>query len=395
MKEKEDFIVNIPARATGEDTLNTMLKHMEDIGGSDLFLLGGSEAWVSRYNKKIKVTRRRLTDKEVYLIISDVYGSNAPSKLGTGYPIDTSHEFKLKDSILPEIEYETASTRHRFRVNAVSCLRNGRQSITITFRTIPTTPPSTNDIRVEDEIVEVCRSSDQGLVLVVGATGNGKSTLLASILRDQLEDPEGHKNLVTIESPIEFVYDDIVKPTSFITQLEVGRHIPSFHQGVENSLRMAPTTILIGESRDYETVNASLEASVTGHVVFSTVHANSVAETFQRLISVFPEEMKLQAKYDLVQAMKLIVAQRLINTVDGKRTAIREFLIFNQDIKNYIIEAPNMAIAVFEMVELYGKPMMADVYNKLKEGIISQEVYDRQAMNYKIDKTKGEEDASK
>jgi defect-in-organelle-trafficking protein DotB len=383
-KEKEDFFVSIPTRID-ESVLNQLLLHMENIGGSDLFLMGGSPVWVSRYGKKVQITKRALTDKEALSVLQSIYGDNAPAKLGTACPIDTSHEFK------EEISNGTDNVevlRHRFRVNGVSCLRNGRQSITITLRTIPTTPPTVSAIKVEEAILGSCRNSDQGLILVVGATGNGKSTLLASILRDQLEDEHGHRNLVTIEAPIEFVYDDIYKPNSFITQLEVGRHIETFHSGVVNSLRMAPTTILIGEARDYETVSAAVEASVTGHVVFSTVHANSVAETFQRLVSVFPKEMQNQAKYDIVQALKMVVAQRLIPTVDGRRTAIREYLVMNQAIKSALVQSSNLANAAFEMVELYGRSMMRDVEEKYQNGIISKEVYERQRANYETEKNK-------
>ncbi|MND11574.1 Twitching mobility protein [compost metagenome] len=385
MNEKNvvnEFIVDIPPRIDSS-ILNSLLLHMENIGGSDLFVMGGSPVWVSRFGRKVQITKRAITDKETLIVLEGIYGDNAAAKLGTASPIDTSHEFK------EEIVSENGNVdvkRHRFRVNGVSCMRGGRQSFTITMRTIPTSPPTVAQIKVEDAILQSCRSSDQGLILVVGATGNGKSTLLASILRDQVEDPNGHRNLVTIEHPIEFVYDDVEKPNSFITQLEVEKHIKSFHAGVVNSLRMAPTTILIGEARDYETVTSAVEASVTGHVVFSTVHANSVAETFQRLVSVFPEEMQNQAKYDIIQALKMVVAQRLIPTVDGKRTAIREYLVMNQQIKTYLVESTNLASAAFKMVEKYGRSMMQDVEDKYRDGIISSEVYERQRVNYEIAK---------
>lgn len=364
------------------DDLNLLLAKMEQLGGSDLFLMGGECVWISLFGKKVRITKRGLADKEAYSILQHIYGDNAPALLGTGKPIDTSLEFK--NEVTNDAGYKE-TIRHRFRVNGIACLRNGRQSATITLRTIPTTPPDVTKINVEQDILNACRNSDQGLILVVGATGNGKSTLLASILRDQLEEEDGNRNLVTIESPIEFVYDDVEKPTSFITQLEVGRHIDSFHGGVINSLRMAPTTILIGEARDYETVSAAVDASVTGHVVFSTVHANSVAETFQRLVSVYPKEMQTQAKFDIVQALKMVVAQRLIPTVDGKRTAIREYLILTQEIKSALINSHNLAQAAFQMVESHGRSMMKDVQDKYEKGIISEDVYNRQKINYEIE----------
>lgn len=380
MNEQElyKYAIDIPPRIVDESTIQELLVNMEEHGGSDLFILGNSEVWMSLYGKKVRCTKRKLQDKEAEKIIELIYGTNAVSKLGEGTPLNPSYDFKTK---IVENNREM-SFRHRFRCNAVSCLRAGRRSLTITLRSIPTTPPSVHEIGVEQEILDVCRKSDQGLILVVGGTGNGKSTLLASILRDQLEDPLGHRNLVTIEKPIEFVYDDIIKETSFITQMEVGRNIEDFGAGVINALRMAPTTILVGEARNYEEITAAIEASVTGHVVFSTVHANSVAETFQRMIATFPEDLQNQGKNDLIQALKCIVAQRLIPTVNGKRTAIREFLIVDHSIKEYLMKSKNVAIAAFEMVEKYGKPMMRDVEQKLRDGIIDELTYQKQKLNY-------------
>lgn len=376
MSDQYDLTIDVPPRINDESVLNEILYHMECNKGSDLFVMGGEHIWMTHYSKKAKVTKRRISDKEVISIIQSIYGSNAPSKLGTGEPIDTSHEFRRSNDDDDILE------RHRFRVNAVSCLRSGRQSVTITLRSIPTMPPSITDLNVEQDVVDTCRSADQGLILVAGATGQGKSTLLASIIRDQLEDPNGHRNIVTIESPIEFVYDDIIKPSSFINQMEVGRHIQSFHRGVENTLRMAPTTILVGEMRDQETTSAAVEASITGHVVFSTLHANSVAEIFQRLVSLYPKELQPQAKYSLVQSSRLLIAQRLIPTVDGRRTPIREYLPLDQAVKDELLSAVNVTTTAFKLVEKRGHSMMVDIEEKYLQGIISKETYDRQKLNY-------------
>jgi defect-in-organelle-trafficking protein DotB len=373
------YAIDLPGRISDGDTINDLLQNMENLGGSDLFIIGGREAIISLHGRKVFCTKRKISNKEAELIIESIYGNNAISKLGEAEPLNPSHEFK---SIISQEGEPKRTMRHRFRCNAISCLRLGRKSMTITLRTIPTTPPSVLDMQVEAEILEACRKSDQGLILVVGATGNGKSTLLASILRDQLEEEDGHRNLVTIEHPIEFVYDDIEQGTSFCTQMEVGKHIKSFSDGVVNALRMAPTTILVGEARNYEEITAALEASVTGHVVFSTVHANSVAETFQRMVATFPEELQHQGKSDLIQALKCVVAQRLLPTIDGKRTAIREFLVLTQEIKEYLMSADNLALAANEAVRKYGKPMMRDVEDKFNKNIISEEVYNKQKMNY-------------
>jgi len=370
----ENFIFPIPPRCNNADVVNDLLHHMVAIGGSDLFILGSGEVWVSRYGRKVKLTERRLSDNEARDLIIAIYNTNAPSMLGAGDPINAAHEFFREEN--------GKRQRYRFRVNAVGCLRNGRKSLTITLRTIPSLPPHWETYGVEKEIIDVTRSIDQGLILVVGATGNGKSTLLASILRDRIEGPNSHTNLVTIEHPIEFVYDEVQKDTSLVTQLQVGNDVSGFHDGVVNSLRMAPNVILVGESRDLETVQASLEAAMTGHGVFSTVHANNVPETFQRLVYVFPKDMQQQARIDVIQPMKMIVAQRLIPTVDGRRTAIRETMIFDQQDKDMMMESDNIASAAFRLVHSRGRPMVEDAKMKYEDGIISEEVYKRVLSNY-------------
>lgn len=359
--------------------IQELLIRMSTNGGSDMFIMGSRPICMKLYSKNVFVTERKLSESEANTIIQEIYGENAKSILGSSIPIDTHYEFKR------EVKNEDGfvrKKRYRYRVNAVQCQRNGRDSISITLRTIPTTPPSVKDIGVEEELIKVCRNISQGLILIVGATGNGKSTLLASILRDQLEEQEGNRNLVTIESPIEFVYDYIQSPTSISTQLEVGKDIPSFSAGVENSLRMAPSTILVGESRDKETINASITASGTGHVVFSTVHANSVAQTIQRMLSVFPEEVQHQMKFELLQSLKVIVAQRLIPASNGKLVAIRETLIFTDAIKQEILQNENTTQGVTLAVNKYGQSMMTDIKNKFDEGRITQEEFEKQKFNY-------------
>lgn len=381
-----EHAIDLPPRVDGEDSLQALLTKMTTSGGSDLFLMGGSEIWMSIYGKKSRLSKRRISDSDAFKLIQHIYGDNAKTKLGASSPINCSYEFKKEFQDV--LGGRNRIDRHRFRVNAVGCLRSGRRSLTITLRTIPTTPPSVTDIGVEQEIIDICRQSDQGLILVAGATGNGKSTLLASILRDQLEDPDGHRNLVTIEEPIEFVYDDIEKPNSFVTQIEIGQGINTFSEGVRNALRMAPSTILIGEARDLETIKASVDASITGHVVFSTLHANSAPESLQRLISQYDEDSQEQAKMDILQALKMIIAQRLVPTVDGKRTAIREYIIFDQGMKDQLAVSKNMNALLFEMMEEHGKPMIRDVEEKYAANIISEEVYNRQKFNYEREKDK-------
>lgn len=367
---------SLPPRMSTKAHLDILLENMVKTGGSDLFLMGDDFCWMHLNHKKVRATTRMLSNKEVGDILNDFYGISATSQLGTPTPINTDLEFQESQG------NGKKPIRHRFRVNAVYGKRNGRLSIKIVIRSISANPPLASDLDISDDILNTCVTSQQGLMLVVGGTGNGKSTTLAAILRYILEREESHKHIVTIEEPIEYVYDNIVSPTSFINQLEKGRCVQSFAQGLENSLRMAPTDILIGEARDYETIATSINAAVTGHNVYSTVHANSVAETTQRMISEFPAELQHQGQQNLIQALRMIVAQRLVPSTDGKRVALREYLIFTKEIKDILAVSQNVALDTSKMVIEHGVPMYEDAKRQYELGRISEDTLKQIRLNY-------------
>src|SRR5207253_9859737 len=116
------------------------------------------------------------------------------------------------------------------------------------------------------------------------------STLLASIIRHIAENPESHRKILTYESPIEFVYDSVETVSAIVSQSEIPRHLPDFASGVRNALRRKPRLILVGEARDAETISAVIDAALTGHPVYTTLHSNGVADAVRRMISTFPAE---------------------------------------------------------------------------------------------------------
>jgi defect-in-organelle-trafficking protein DotB len=378
---REDFLsaVNIEPRLQNRNDLDILLKQMIKIKASDLFLLGDDYAWAHVSSKKVRLTKRILTNKEVQDMLQSFYGVNATAKLGMPEPIDV--DLELKETLVNESK-EKGFIRHRFRVNAINSKRNGRLCTNVTIRSISSQPPRAEDLDIEDKIIDICTKSQQGLILVVGATGNGKSTTLASLLRHMLEQKNANRNIVTIESPIEYVYDDIEKPDSIISQLQIGQCVESFSEGVRNSLRMAPTDILIGEARDFETISTAIAASTTGHLVLSTVHANNTAETIQRMVSAFPESLQKQGQQNLMQALKMIVAQRLVPKIGGGRIALREYMIFDQDSKNVLSLSKNITVDCLTQLNEKGVTMIDDAKIKFKQGLISEETLDKVRFNY-------------
>ena len=173
----------------------------------------------------------------------------------------------------------------------------------------------------------------RGLVLVVGATGSGKSTSLAAMIDHRNSSQEGH--IITIEDPIEFVHQH---KKSVVTQREVGFDTLSFEAALKNMLRQAPDVILIGEIRDAETMEHAITFAETGHLALATLHSNNANQAMERILNFFPIERHLQIYMQLSLNLKSIISQRLIPTVDGKRVAAIEVLLDTPRIKDLILK---------------------------------------------------------
>ena len=365
MKDQNSYTFpNEPSRFDPRH-IDELLVYSNKINASDVTIQTNSEIIAEVYGKLYKITNRALSHTEVSGIINHIYGANGTTQILRGEDIDTHYEVR-----------PGRNQRYRHRVNGVGCFVDGKQGIQITIRTIPTVPPSIKAMNLPEHIIKAIAPPD-GIIYIVGATGSGKSTLLASIIKMLAEEAESHRKILTYESPIEFVYDSIEMPTSIVSQSEIPKNLPSFAAGVRNALRRKPKLILVGESRDPETISASLEAALTGHPVYTTLHSNGVAETIRRLVGAFPIEERLGRTIDIIETVRVVIAQRLEPTVDGKRTPLREYLIFDEKIRDKILDSdPNQITAtVRKLVEEFGQPMRTDIENKYKDDIISERTY--------------------
>lgn len=355
-----------------KEDLELLLAKMVEYGASGLFIMGNQPVWMSVDGKKVKVTNKSLSNEECESLLNTSYKSNsASSMVNSREPLDYAYQYRNKLGVA-----------HRFRVNAISATRNNSSSMTITFRLIQSIPPTIEQLKIPEDIVKSCRENDKGIIYVAGATGQGKSTTLAAIMRHILSQEDAHINIVDIGAPIEYALDSMEWPTSFVTPIEVGRDIPSFHQAVVNCMRMEPQIIQISESRDMETISASLDASKSGHAVYTTVHSGSVAETLRRVVNMFPFDGRSMVQLDVVESTKMIIAQKLLTTVDGKRTAIREYLHFDQNVREILWDTDNIAKSAAETVAKFGYPMSKDIQRVYDEGLISKEVYEKQMNEY-------------
>ena len=199
-------------------------------------------------------------------------------------------------------------------------------------------PASLDAQLVEPGIREACCPAN-GMVLVGGSVGSGKSTLIAGITVAKLLDPHRHYNILEAASPLEFLLERIKSSSSTIDQTEVPRDLPSFAAFIRGCWRREPTDIIVGECRDGETMATSVNAAMAGSALTSTLHVNNVALTMQRIVSLLPPDERANLVTALGQALRLVVNQRLAPSTDGKRTALREFLVFDGSLRRKLQQA--------------------------------------------------------
>lgn len=345
--------------------MDKMLEHTERLNASDITIQTGEPIYAEVYGKLFRITNRRLSNTELGDLINAIYGPNATTQLLSGKDIDTHYEFRPNRGV-----------RYRYRVNGTACLVEGHDAIQLTLRTIPTTPPRLATMNLPDDVLSAI-APQEGIVFITGATGSGKSTLLASIIRELIEAEDSHRKVLTYESPIEFVYDEIETISAVVSQSEIPRHLPNFADGVRNALRRKPRLIMVGECRDAETISAALEAALTGHPVYTTLHTSGVAETMRRLVTSFSGEERLGRTIDILETIRLCIWQKLVPTVDDKRVALREYLVFDEEVRDVLLEGdPNdVTSATRKLVRQKGQLMTWDAKAKFEQGIISERVY--------------------
>jgi twitching motility protein PilT len=216
----------------------------------------------------------------------------------------------------------------RFRVN-VFIQRKGMAAV---FRNIPTKIMTLEQLNMPTIMKDFCQK-EKGLVLLTGQTGAGKSTTLAAMIDFINTNYEGH--ILTIEDPIEFVH---VSKKSLLNQRELGPHTHSFANALRSALREDPDVILVGEMRDLETIQLTLTAAETGHLVFGTIHTSSAPDTVNRIIDVFPSSQQAQIRTQFAESIEAVITQTLLKKKGGGRVAAVEIMTGSTAVRNLIRE---------------------------------------------------------
>ncbi len=289
-----------------------LLRLMTSKGGSDLFITAGFPPAIKIDGKMTPVSNQALTPNHT----SDLARSIMNDKQTAGFELTKEANFAISPGDLG-----------RFRVSAFVQM----SSVGMVVRTITTTIPKLEDLDLPPVLSEVVMSK-RGLVIMVGATGSGKSTTLAAMVGYRNENSYGH--IITIEDPVEYVHPH---RNCVVTQREVGVDTDSFEIALKNTLRQAPDVIQIGEIRDRETMEHAIAFAETGHLCLATLHANSSNQALDRIINFFPEERRQQLLMDLSLNLRGLISQRLVPRKESKGRAVAIEIMLNSPLISDLI----------------------------------------------------------
>lgn len=282
--------------------------------------------------------------------------------------LDEKQKEKLKE--LREIDFSFETDESRFRANVYF----QSESLACALRLIASQIPSFDDLGLPD-ILKSFVNLKQGFVLITGPTGHGKSTTVAAILNEINKTRSNH--IVTIEDPVEYL---LKAEKSIISQRELGEDANDFNRALRSCLRQDPNVVFVGEMRDLDSIQSALTIAETGHLVFSVLHTNSAAQTVDRIVDVFPSNVKEQVKVQLASVVTAIVSQRLLPAINGGRIPAFEVLISNSAVKNIIREGKTFMLD--NIIQTSADVGMISLDSYLAKLVIDNKISEEIALNY-------------
>lgn len=337
-------------------TLHQLLKASVKQGASDLHLTAGSPPVLRVNGAIVRVKSEELTADETRKLCYSILTDAQKSRFEATKELDFS--FGIKGMA-------------RFRAN----MYFQRGSVSGVFRRVPLEIPDINNLGLPKVVADVI-NYPSGLVLVTGPTGCGKSTTIAALLDRINRERRGH--IVTLEDPIEYVH---AHKNCIVNQREVGIDTVSYRAALKHLLRQDPDVCLMGEMRDLETIEAALNVSETGHLVFATLHTNSAVSTINRVVNVFPADQQDRIRLQLSLTLNLVVSQRLIPAIGGGLVAAIEVLVMNPNIRNLVRE--NKLHQVYGMMQVgQDRTGMVTLNQSLTKLILSRKIEIRTAFDF-------------
>lgn len=369
--DESNYKLPLSSSYNGSD-IDFILFHFNEAGGFNDVLIK-SEAPISiKTQGRMLRPSRNISHKEVGLFLNHLLGDDtAYLAVMGGAPIDESVEVWPAKAKRP--------LRYRLNAQRFSIPFRGA-GIQLVMRELSEKIFLPEEIGMEQEVVEMMLPR-QGLCLVTGETGSGKSTTLAAVIKEAATNPKRDAIFIkTYEAPVEYVHSYPTNGTD-ITQASVDPlrgDVKTFADGGRNAMRQTPDAILVGEIRDAETANIAMSISNSGHLVWGTLHANSVSTTFDRMAGFFSPEVRESKIYELLITSRSVLVQYLAKKNNGGRVAVKEWLEFNGDVRGYISDQlkeqgiKSLKSIIDDAVCKFGMPMERYADYLFNNGVIDE-----------------------
>lgn len=334
--------------------MREVLEEMTKRGASDIFLVAGRPISYKSEQKIHTYGTDRMTPAILREYIDEIYEMAGSKK-----------EEKLLETGDDDFSFAVAGLA-RFRVSTFK----QRGSLAAVIRIIAFQLPNAEALGIPESVIEM-GDYGKGMVLVTGAAGSGKSTTLACIIDHINRTREEH--IITLEDPLEFLHSH---NKCIVTQREIASDTESYIKALRAAMRQSPDVILLGEMRDYETIQVAMTAAETGHLIFSTLHTMGAANTIDRIIDVFPANQQRQIAVQLSMVLQAVVSQQLVPGIDGKLLPVFEVMTVTPAIRNMIRENKSFQIDGMLYSSATPKMMSADscLLKLYKEGKIDRKV---------------------
>jgi twitching motility protein PilU len=330
--------------------MDRLFQLMKEKSASDMFMAVNSPIHIKLNGHLLPVNQQKMDNQTIRSLLAEVVTAEQLQEL------EKNNELNLGIPVPGVGSFRLSAFRQRGTISAV-------------FRFIPGNIPKLADLHVPPVLADIVMEK-RGLVLVVGATGSGKSTTIAAMLDHRNILKTGH--ILTLEDPIEFLFTN---KKSIVNQREIGTDAESLKVALKNALRQAPDCILIGEIRDKETMGAALAYAQSGHLVVATLHANNSYQALNRIINFYPLENRPSLLSDLSVTIKAVISQRLVLTKDQKRRAAVEVLLNTRHIAELIEQGEISQIkeAIEKSMSPGSQTFEQALMNLIQEGVVSQE----------------------
>ena len=338
-----------------------ILEQAIEEGASDVFIVAGLPVTFRKNGVICQVTDTKLFPSDTESLLTEIYEQAGQRDLGI---LNNSGDDDFSFAI---------SGLSRFRVSAYM----QRGALSAVIRVITFDLPDFSVLGLPEHIIHL-GDNGKGMILVTGPAGSGKSTTLACII-NQINKTQ-HKHIITLEDPLEYLHRH---EKSIVSQREINVDTENYVTALRAALRQSPDVILLGEMRDYETINIAMTAAETGHLLLSTLHTIGAANTIDRIIDVFPANQQQQIGAQLSLALTAVVSQQLVPTVDGKVTPALEIMTVTPAIRNMIRDnkIPQIDGIIYSSMKDDMISMDGSLLNLYKQGRITKDTALKYATN--------------